>query len=94
MTGTPTEVPVPRRVAVAVRLFTAGSVVGESGWKALSDEDGKLATGKINERFRTHHHELRGNSGFEGLNPALEAHQAMVFHMVGGWRLNRGEMIA
>ena len=71
----------PRRVAVAVRLFTAGSVVGESGWKALSDEDGKLATGKINERFRTHHHELCGNSGFEGLNPALEALQAMVFQI-------------
>ena len=35
-----------------------------------------------------------GTGGFEGLNPALEALQAMVFHMVGGWRLNRGEMIA
>jgi hypothetical protein len=35
-----------------------------------------------------------GTGGFEGLNPALEALRAMVFHMVGGWRLNRGEMIA
>jgi hypothetical protein len=69
-------------------------VVGESGWKALSSEDEKLATGKINERIRTHHHELPGNRGFAGLNPALEALWVGVFHMAGGWRLNRGEMIA
>lgn len=73
MTGTPTEVPVPRRVAVVVRFFTAGYAVDESGWKALSSEDEKLATGKINERLRAQPHELTGNRGVGGLNQAREA---------------------
>ena len=94
MTGTPTEVPVPRRVAVVVWLFTAGNAVDESRCKALSSEDEKLAIAKINVCCGVHQDELHGNRGFVGLDPEIEALLVEFFHMPEAWRLNRGEMIA
>ena len=64
ITGTPTEVPVPSRVAVTGVVLTEGKAAARMRFEVrLSDEDEELATEKIHEGRGANQHELGEDAG-------------------------------